>query len=191
MKLLKKLLTLFTHKDKPTDCEYSLDDFYSSVKKFQALSGKREIFENMSPEFLEAVSGQLSRIKEEVLEIEEAINSKDSKELLKEIDDTLFVVLGFIDMLELSGYHVFKSLKVVSENNISKFPKDRYSAKAAAYYYQEMGQPCEIQETTEDDGSSRYAIKRVRDGKVMKPKGFKGVDLTDLIPCRQTKSLFE
>lgn len=161
--------------------DYTMEDFYDSVVLFQKIAGKDASYPDMSLDFVDSVYSQLLRVEEELKETKDALHNEDSVEVLDGAIDLLFVVAGLLRILERSGYNTTEAMKRVGDNNLHKFFNEVFSAIRTKSFHCDNGQKSLVHKV-DVDGETYYVVKRVEDSKVMKPKGFEGVDLTDLIP---------
>lgn len=78
---------------------------------------------------------QVKVIKEEVEELEEAIETANHVNLLKELADVVVTVHGMVDIIEYIGYNVEDALVKVANNNLSKFtPSDKVADESVIDY---------------------------------------------------------
>lgn len=156
---------------------YTINDFASQCVDFNNIAGAlREVS-------WEDFKNQQSRLLEEVNEITEALNSKDIVETLDGVVDVMVVSLGMAAKLAMLGVDVGEAFRRVAENNLSKFPKDEQTAIDTVEFYKTEKQT----ETyyTKSDCADCYVIRRKSDNKIMKPKGYQSVDLSDLIKVEE------
>lgn len=122
---------------------------------------------------------QLSLIKEELKELEDAFKAKDSVEVLDGIVDVLVTAVGFAQQLQTQGYDVSTATQRVADNNLTKFPKDVAVALESVNHYVTIGVPASY---SFNDNAKAYVVKRDSDLKVMKPVNYVPVVLGDLVP---------
>lgn len=122
---------------------------------------------------------QLSLIKEELQELEEAFKVKDSVEVLDGIVDVLVTAVGFAQQLQTQGYDLSTAIQRVADNNLTKFPKYAAVALESVNYYVNIGVPAYY---SFSDSAKAYVVKRDSDNKVIKPVGYTSVVLGDLVP---------
>lgn len=119
---------------------------------------------------------QLTYIKSEVQELEDAVHAQDLVEQLDACVDILVTVFGFMQKLESQGAMLAKSMLKTADNNLSKFPTDREIAeKSVGFYESQKKITCTIHY---DPVTQRYVI-RDSQGKYRKPFGFVENDLSD------------
>ena len=135
---------------------------------------------------LRDIKEQTKLILEESKEIEEGINVNSVKEVLDGAVDTLVTTYGLLQKLQYLDIDVQKALRLISENNLSKFTKDKSIAEQTIKYYAERNVTTYIQQI-----GDTYVIKRLDTDKVVKPINFVSVDLTSCIPENLLQSGFE
>lgn len=131
---------------------------------------------------LQAFKNQLKFIQEEVKEIEEGLEKQDITEVLDGVVDTLVTAYGMLSKLAALGIDTKEAQQRISDNNLSKYPEysddivektfDKYRSKkfairVEAYY-------------DEGSGETLAVFRRNDNNKIVKPYGFKAVDLSDL-----------
>lgn len=160
----------------------NIEESYNQIKMFNDLAGQLESPSN------ESIALQLDLIQEEYLEGVEAFDNDDKIELLDAACDMYVVVSGLLQKLEAQGYDVDKALKLVCENNMSKFtaPPDMEYACANEYAlcYTERPELSEGYSLSEIKDMPKYQFWYYTDGngKLRKPPGFKPVDISDCVP---------
>jgi len=141
------------------------------VKEFNITSGltPRSDFSDK-----ELVRLKLGLIKEEVSEIEEAIEQNNKVEVLDGILDLLYVTFGLAVTYQLDDA-VEEGFERVHASNMSKFCSTKLEAMSTIAAYKEKG----IETHTKQVGS-KWVIFRTEDGKVLKSIAYTPVDLEDL-----------
>jgi hypothetical protein len=143
----------------------SIGRAYHSVKEFNDAA---ENFKNVD---YDSINNQISFVFEELCETITAFESGDTVGLVDGCIDTTITILGLVQKLEAAGYNMAESFKRINENNMSKYiPKGKplvYPKGLTAYY------------------NKKYNVYVLKDesGKIMKPTGFKSVDLSDCVPA--------
>lgn len=117
---------------------------------------------------------QLSLIQEEWEELQIAIQEECLPEIRKELCDLLVVVYGLGYLL---GFDVDKDFKAVYENNMSKLHKDYDGALRTVRHYDVHNITTYIEPIWD---FKYFVVKRASDGKVMKPKDFKKLDMKNV-----------
>lgn len=152
--------------------EQKLIQAFQQIELFNKLIGNKSSYK--------AVQNQLERVKEELEETFEALENKDNLGLIDGVCDQLVVVLDLIAKLEALGYNVLDGLLVVTENNMSKFTKERIVAEyTQRHYEEELDTPCVI---VHNEEHKLYGIRRIEDGKLLKPINYVPVDLKEFLP---------
>jgi len=110
---------------------------FQDVVQFQTYCGK---LDNLATK--QDLLNQVKLIIEEADELYDAIaDDEGDEQILKETCDNLVVLFGMVAMLQRSGYRVTEAMKVVCENNISKFSTTQTDGAytLAAYEATELG----------------------------------------------------
>lgn len=139
---------------------------YGSIYKFNDISG------NLTNPDKEAIALQLDLIQEEYIETVEAFDEDNQVEILDGACDMFVVVCGLLQKLEAQGYNVEEALARICENNMSKFPSITGN--------KENVWPPEFQSMF----NKKYQVLVLKNkyGKIMKPTGFKPMDISDCVP---------
>lgn len=119
---------------------------------------------------------QLSYIKSEVDELQDALDQED---LVEEIDacmDILVTVFGYLGKLESLGARVDVAMVKTADNNLSKFPTTIDEVEQTQRFYKEAKK----KDTTfgYNPEYKRYVIRDMN-GKYLKPSSFVENDLSD------------
>ena len=119
----------------------------------------------------DSIALQLDLIQEEYLETVDAFDAEDKVEILDGACDMFVVVCGLLQKLEAQGYNVEEALKRVTDNNMSKYPSVSDVENIWPAEYQKMV-------------NKKYGVivLKNKNGKTMKPPGFKPVDISDCVP---------
>ena len=140
------------------------------VIKFNITSGVQPDFNNKQLQKL-----RIDLIKEELSELETALNNNDKVETLDALGDLLYVVLGAAHCLSFEN--VFeKAFDKIHESNMSKFCDTYEEAIDTFNYYSEKNIDVRI-----EDVNNKFIIKRESDGKTLKNVNYQPVNLTDLV----------
>ena len=145
------------------------DQHYENVERFNTVAG------NLDSVDVKSINAQMGFIAEEFVETEEALAAGDNVELLDGACDLFVTVAGLLQKLEVAGYDVDTALSRVCKNNLSKFPRTGTV---------DIPSVCPDNTQTVMSRDGRLVFKRA-DGKVLKPKNFVPVDLSDLVPNQQ------
>jgi hypothetical protein len=97
---------------------YTINDAYMDVKLFNKLAG------NLAFVQPESIDAQLGFCFEELAEAIESFEQGDMFNFVKEVCDMFVVTAGLIQKLQASGIDMESALKIVNENNLTKFPKE-------------------------------------------------------------------
>jgi hypothetical protein len=81
-----------------------------------------------------------------------------------------------------------QAFMLVHENNLTKFPTDEAKAKETAAFYTERGTPAEAVWNQRFADSGNWVIRRISDGKFLKPLGFEPVNLAPLFNNEKASS---
>jgi len=123
----------------------------------------------------EAKRQQLKLIKEEVQEIQDALDSDDLTEQLDGCIDSLVTIFGYMLKLERQGADLGKALVKTGQNNLTKFPTDPKVVEDTIEFYKNKG----IETKVSLDLMYNKWVIRDMSGKYRKPKGFVENDLSD------------
>lgn len=161
---------------------YDFQDMYDDVIKFNVLAkGIDPIYSPVSEQFYERLKIQLKLLKDEIIELEEAIEFKDNPEVLKEAIDCGVVWMGIMGILRSAGFDISQGLEDVCENNLSKILDSREEAEDSVEFQAKQGVESYIEEVC-FDGETYYAIRRKSDTKILKPENYKKVVLAHCVP---------
>jgi len=149
-----------------------LKECIDGVTLFNEIAGN---FSNITNDKLIA---QSKVVREEGIELLEAVESGVENEILKECVDVLVTIHGFVKMLEEQGYDVMGAWSEVNSNNLSKFPSTDEAVEASLEYYYE--QEIAVSATTVPDYNC-FVIKNDA-GKVVKPLGYKKCNVASYTP---------
>lgn len=144
----------------------SIATAYQSIKKFSEISG---VLDN--PDY-DTVDLYNSLGFEELSESITALEENNPVEVLDGCIDEFYIVCAKMAILEKMGFNVEEALRRVCENNLSKFP-DISNNKTNVWSpeYEAM-----------INKKHQVLVLKNKAGKVVKPPGFKPVDLSDLVP---------
>lgn len=118
---------------------------------------------------------RLNLIKEELRELEEAIEKNDIIEAADAMADLQYVLAGAV--LEFGLGEKFADLFAeVQRSNMTKACKDQAEAEATVEHYNEQGQPAEWKET-----AGLYLVYRKEDNKLLKSINYSPTDLPRII----------
>lgn len=144
------------------------------IWEFQRQGGR---LENVTKESLKA---QINLIKEELEELEEAVEFNQPIETLDGIADLLVTSIGFAQMLETQDYVVWEALDKVADNNLEKRIWTEEEMSKTLEKYSVLG----IEVVFDfDQVSGSWMCKRKDTQKVLKPEGFRPVQLKVFVPA--------
>lgn len=160
-------------KDKSKEnMKYTTNDFTADNYKFNSIAGKDNLVSQQ--DLLE--QGEL--INEESFETFTGLENNEPVEVLDGLVDTYVVLDGMRQKLENLGFDIEEAMYRVAQNNLTKFIDTREQAEDTKRHYLNQGVHTIIEY---NQIYQKYAIKN-KAGKIMKPVGFKSVDLSDLVP---------
>ena len=119
---------------------------------------------------------QAKVILEESKELVSSLEDKDENEIKDGIADVLFTSLRLVSLLG-DKYDVLGMLNAVCDNNDLKYTTNQVDFFAAGGVWDKLSDGCK-NEVTEIDGVTYYCLKN-ENGKVVKPKDFPKVDLSE------------
>lgn len=146
----------------------------NKIFRFNSIAGS---FTNVDRQKLQL---QIKLIKEELLELEESVETDNQKETLDGICDVLVTSLGFAQMLTHQGYDVYGALEEVADNNLTKFPST-YDIVVDTFNWFKTEYPDVTLTASPDQTKSKWVIKD-QNGKVRKPINYESVVLTNYLP---------
>lgn len=161
---------------------FDMNDFYDYTAAFNTLKGFTNEVEYTPELVVKTIHDQLLRIQEEVDETFEALEAKDVVEVLDGAVDIAVCSIGLLQILQLHGVDVLGACGEVATNNLMKYTEDKEEAEATAKHYTDKGEDCEAFVAAEDEDGILYGVRRIEDGKLMKPVDHPRVDLFKFIP---------
>lgn len=153
--------------------KYWLEEAYNDNFVFNDLAG------NTSKLTLKDIDNQTKLILEEANELKDAVAANDPVEVLDAVIDLYVVLDGLTSKLVSLGFDVSTALKQTIQNNLSKFPSDEYIAIESQSAY-DLHDNIKV-DINYNDSHQRWVIKD-QNGKVRKPVGFVGNDLSNCLP---------
>ena len=130
-----------------------------------------------SEEYWESLNKQLDRVLEEAEEIREAIEKRDSENLLKELCDLSVVSSG---LNYLSNLNLEEAIHKVLDDNDHKYTTNKSLAEDWRFYWARCGVKVKVSWSV-IEGVTYYSVMRIPDGKIMKVPKRQTLDLTNLI----------
>jgi len=129
------------------------------------------------------VNGALALIREEVCELEEAIQAEDMVETLDALGDILVVTYGMAYRL---GYNADEVYDMIHKSNMSKFCTSETEARATVEKYNaeyEAGSsPYATPAYRQSKDKTRWIVYNQDTGKILKNMNYRAVDLTNVVP---------
>lgn len=153
---------------------YSTEDFEKDCYKFNCIAGKDK------PSGLEALKQQSELILEEAKETLQAAEENRLEGVLDGCMDVLVTAFGLKQQLEAMGVDTSKAMRLVAQNNLSKFTKSPATAEMTVQYYKNQGIDTSIAAVTYN--GETYFIIKDKNQKVRKPVTFESVNLSDCLP---------
>ena len=157
-----------------TQNKYTLNDANKDITLFNTIS------DNLVNVNIDSIKRQAGYILEEACELEcelDEVSASDAENILKETCDVVVTALGMMQKLSKAGFNVNEALRLVNENNLSKYPKaDSGFDEETEYNINQLSHTIEFKEKL-----GVYVIKN-RNGKVLKPSTYKEVDLSSCVP---------
>lgn len=141
---------------------------YESIRKFNEIASNLD--DNVDKVSLAL---QLDLIQEEYIETVDDFDANDPVGVLDGSIDMFVTVCGFMQKLESLGYDVEEALKRVTENNLSKYV---HNNEANLKNYPEKTHEIEVNK------KYNLIVYKNENLKVIKPIGFKSVEIDDLVP---------
>jgi predicted HAD superfamily Cof-like phosphohydrolase len=149
------------------------------VQEFHEMFGQPR---NLSPEIIPDDRAQLrqSLLEEEVSELREAIEKRDLVAILDAICDVQYILSGTI--IEYGLHNIFDGcFNEVHESNLAKMFEYSDEAQETIDHYTAKGIETEVLTIDMPDSTERFVIKRLPDGKILKPKSWKAPDIAQIL----------
>lgn len=153
-----------------------MDFLKESEQKIWEFNRQAGRFTNVNKESLKE---QIKLIREELDELEEAVEFNQPIEKLDGLCDIVVTALGFGQMLDAQDYIVYEALDAVADNNLSKRIWTEDDMAATQEKYNALGVEVVFDY---DQISGSWMCKKVGSGKVMKPASFSSVNLKPYVP---------
>jgi predicted HAD superfamily Cof-like phosphohydrolase len=130
------------------------------------------------------VNGALALIREEVRELEEAVQQEDMVETLDALGDILVVTYGMAYRL---GYNADEVYDMIHKSNMSKFCTSEEEAQQTVEKYlreYEAGSsPYATPAYRQSKDKTRWIVYNQDTGKILKNMNYRAVDLTSVVPA--------
>ena len=136
------------------------------ITKFNFIKG--DVPQTDKEAFWKQVRAQAEIHLEEAQEMLDAAINEDLQELLDGSMDCWFVREYMDDILEANGIDVKLAKQMVCDNNLSKFTTNPTVVEQSVQKLINSGNPVNVGAVSYD-GELFYALRRIPDGKVMKP----------------------
>jgi len=157
---------------------------FDKVQEFNRVMGvetydrpNANLFDNQA-----MIALRLGLIKEELAELEHAVNEKDQIEVLDALGDLLYVTYGAADAF---GYDINKAFKWIHKSNMSKVCETEQLAQETVEWYKQeyaTGRLTYSDPSYRKDPSGKYFVVFDNDtGKILKSRDYGPVDLTSLV----------
>lgn len=126
------------------------------------------------------LNNQSRLLVEEAKEALDGTENCDPKELLDGICDTFVIWSYLVEQAESLGFDVEGALEAICDNNDTKI-LDNYEDACNNLGIQLALDEWSVIDETSYNGAEFFTVKNGK-GKIMKPKGFKAVDLSKFLP---------
>ena len=154
---------------------------YEMVKEFNNVFGVEkeskfvdEVFDNKK-----LVKLRMDLIREEMQELEDAVEQRDRKEVIDALSDILYVVYGMGDCL---GINLDHSFDIVHRSNMSKIADTEKQAIESGEQYKQSGTyDSPVYRSIEVDGVEKYLIYNESTKKVLKNKDYTKANFDDML----------
>lgn len=155
---------------------YSLNKYDCDIEEFNSF------FQNKNLSFSDSLKLQAKLVKEEADELFEASQTNNYEHIIKEICDVLYVALRYVQLMEYKGFRVREAMRLVAENNMSKFIKDDANSTHNIKKSLRMYADKKIPAYAELNAVRGYWSIKNSDGKMLKPYDYQSVNLTSCVP---------
>lgn len=144
------------------------------VSEFHYVTGVKELDKPGFPD-KETINLRFKLIREELDELEEAIENNDLTETLDAFVDIQYVLSGAIAVFGMKD--IFnKAFDIIHENNLSKICIHKEDAEKSVSMYEDQGIRAGVR-----SGQGYYIVYRKKDGKILKPWFYKKPNLDSLL----------
>jgi NTP pyrophosphatase (non-canonical NTP hydrolase) len=137
---------------------------YENIRTMNTITGNLSASAGIEKGFDNKLDSQLSFVFEELTEGIDALEQGDAHNFGKEVVDIWVTVCGLMQIAEAAGYDIEENMRYVDSNNLAKFPSEMP---------REVPEDCH--RVVHNEEFNRFAILR-RDGKFLKPRGWKKID---------------
>ena len=158
---------------------------FQKVQEFNKVFGvprTDKLYKNVFDDDKKLVKLRLDLIKEEVGELEEAIQNKDMKEVIDALSDILYVVYGAGDSFGIDLDHTFD---MVHSSNMSKSCNNEELAIKTVEDYQQKydtgNSPYDSPAYRFDEESGLYIVYNKNTGKILKSIEYNAVNFDSIV----------
>ena len=158
---------------------------FQKVQEFNKVFGvsrTNKLYKNVFDDNQKLVKLRLDLIKEEVGELEEAIQNKDMKEVIDALSDILYVVYGAGDSFGIDLDHTFD---MVHSSNMSKSCNNEELAIKTVEDYQKKydagNSPYDSPAYRFDEESGLYIVYNKSSGKILKSIEYNAVNFDSIV----------
>ena len=158
---------------------------FQKVQEFNKVFGvprTNKLYKNVFDDNQKLVKLRLDLIKEEVGELEEAIQNKDMKEVIDALSDILYVVYGAGDSFGIDLDHTFD---MVHSSNMSKSCNNEELAIKTVEDYQQKydagNSPYDSPAYRFDEESGLYIVYNKSSGKILKSIEYNAVNFDSIV----------
>ena len=158
---------------------------FQKVQEFNKVFGvprTNKLYKNVFDDDKKLVKLRLDLIKEEVGELEEAIQNKDMKEVIDALSDILYVVYGAGDSFGIDLDHTFD---MVHSSNMSKSCNNEELAIRTVEDYQKKydagNSPYDSPAYRFDEESGLYIVYNKNTGKILKSIEYNAVNFDSIV----------
>ena len=158
-----------------------MTELYNLTKKFNDISGANKELS------LKSMREQFLYIDEEANEIRDALSTDNLTEVLDGCIDTIITVFGLLQKLENLGVDINQAGIDTAMNNLSKYPS---SPTVAHETVERKRLECIETKAVFNEAENCYAIRNIKNGKIVKPYNFVSNDLSKFI-TKEVKENYE
>jgi predicted HAD superfamily Cof-like phosphohydrolase len=151
---------------------------------------REQSFTNNTFDNEKLINLRMNLIREEVQELEEAVQNRDRVEVIDALADILYVVYGMGDCI---GVNLDEAFRRVHESNMTKLCPTKESAEATKQWYLENDKRYDTPEwrCVNVGEHEYYMVYNKSTGKVLKNKDYYAVDLNDMVPADDNQNTGE
>jgi predicted HAD superfamily Cof-like phosphohydrolase len=142
---------------------------FEKVKEFNTVFGVLKNDESLTQQ--QIINSAMNLIREEVKELEDAISTNNSYEIIDALTDILYVVYGMGLRLDIDLDYTFD---LVHKNNMSKLCSDENEAQKTVQAYKERGINCDYRQA-----GNFFAVFNTDTKKILKAALWKPINWAD------------